>query len=156
MRRTLLLLAAAAGAAAAQPLPTTPRCAQALEALRADEARLPASSATASPALARHTALRRDAARACLGGGGSNVPPQHAREPLAVPPVGLPRPPAAPPVQPVRPPLPAPNAGAPLVITACDAAGCWTSDGNYLQRAGAGLFGPRGLCSVLGSTVTCP
>ena len=157
----LLLGAATAVPAQAPPALQSPRCSRALEALQANEAALPASgaasSAAARDALARHEGLRREAARECLGGTGRAQPSHSTRAPLVVPPTALPSPPAAPVLPPVRPPVQQPpNAGAPLVITGCDAAGCWTSDGGYLQRSGGTLFGPRGLCSVLGRTVTCP
>lgn len=163
MRTALLLtLLLCAGAAHAQPAetPRSPRCTQALAALDAQEAQLPASGA--SPALLeRHAALRREAARACLGGTGTSPPPQSARPPVVVPPAGVPQLPPAPPLPaprvPAPRPMPPPSAGAaPPLVTSCDAGGCWTSTGQYLQRAGAGLFGPRGLCSVHGRTVNCP
>jgi hypothetical protein len=57
--------------------------------------------------------------------------------------------PVAPPGQanPVRPP-----AG----IAACDATGCWTSDGRRLQRTGPVLLGPRGFCTLNGTLLSCP
>lgn len=57
--------------------------------------------------------------------------------------------PVAPPGQanPVRPP-----AG----IAACDATGCWTSDGRRLQRTGPVLLGPRGFCTLNGTLLACP
>lgn len=159
-----LLLVVLCGAAAAQPHdpPQSPACRQALDALQAHEARMPrqapAAGTASREALARHATLRRQAARACLGGSGNTPPlPQSPRAPVVVPPVGVPLPPAAPAVLPPRPPArPEPATGGPLTITRCDAAGCWTSDGAYMPRAGAQLFGPRGLCSVQGSTVHCP
>lgn len=162
MSRALILLAAAAcgGLAAAQsadPL-QSPTCTRALEALRAHEAELPASGAAPRAVLDRHAALKKQAARACLGGrGDAPPPPRSLRAPVVVPPAGVQVPPPAPAVQPSRPSaLPPRQTGAPLIVTRCEAAGCWTSDGAYMPRAGAHLFGPRGLCSVQGNTVHCP
>lgn len=160
---TLLVLAAgvaasAASAPAGDPM-QSPRCTRALEALRAHEAQLPASAAQgASSALARAAALRRAAQRECLGGPGAVPPPQMHREPVRVPPVSgaAPVPPGLP-LRPAPAPTAAPAPAAPATfVTACDAGGCWTSDGSYLSRVGGSLFGPRGLCSVVGSTVSCP
>lgn len=156
-----LLLLAAGAAAQPQDALQTPACRRALDALQAHEAQLPVQGSASSPAtrdaLARHAGLRRQAARACLGGSGTEPPPQRLRAPVVVPPAGVPLPPAAPAVPPARPPaLPVPPPGGPLVITRCEAAGCWASDGAYMPRAGAHLFGPRGLCSVQGATVHCP
>ncbi|MCW5666793.1 MAG: hypothetical protein KIT35_23415 [Piscinibacter sp.] len=100
---SLLVLAAAASAPAGTP-PLSPRCERALEALRVHEAQLPASGAAGSAAaLAKAAALRRNAARECLGGPGAVPPPQMHREPLRVPPVAAPASAAA-----VRPARPAP------------------------------------------------
>ena len=108
-------------------------------------------------------ARRKAAARSCLGGPVDSLPPpprQTARSPLstspgtAAPEFKAPLPPAA------SPPLPAPPPGAPrappVVITACDASGCLASDGTRLQRAGPNLLGPRGLCAVHGTLLSCP
>lgn len=155
-------VAASAASAPAGDAMQSPRCTRALEALRAHEAQLPASAAqAASSALARAAALRRAAARECLGGPGFVPPPQMHREPVRVPPVA---PPAsgAPPARPVsalpppRGPAIAPAAPPAVFVTSCDAGGCWASDGSYLSRVGGQLFGPRGLCSVTGVSVSCP
>ncbi|WP_295638039.1 hypothetical protein [uncultured Methylibium sp.] len=57
-------------------------------------------------------------------------------------------------------PVPAPSAIAPppspLVVTGCDATGCWASDGSRLQRLGPDLVGPRGTCTVQGAVLACP
>ena len=79
------------------------------------------------------------------------VPP-----PVSVAPVGQPAPARMPPLLP-PPPVPPPRMAAPPMVTTCDATGCLTSDGARLPRAGAGLVGPRGLCSgVPGVPLQCP
>ena len=44
----------------------------------------------------------------------------------------------------------------PRFITTCDAIGCWADDGSRLDRVGPDLRGPRGLCTVQGTLLTCP
>jgi hypothetical protein len=149
-RALLLVLLALAGAgvqAQQRPLADDPGCRAALTALDARTAqRAP------KPELEVH---RRRAAAACLGGNAAASPPAaRVRTPQAVAPV-VPRPVAVP------APLPAPPAKTPrsplLTLGACDATGCWASDGTRLSRAGANqLLGPRGLCSVQGSLIHCP
>jgi len=98
---------------------------------------------------------RREAARACLGGSeetrqrsGAPQPPQ------AVPPVAAwPQRPAAPSVPAPLPALPIPR---PTVITTCDPAGCWDSQGRRLNQMGPLLVGPHGVCTIHGALVTCP
>ena len=70
--------------------------------------------------------------------------------PLAVQPIkpATPAVPAAP-----LPPVAIPRAS---VITACDAGGCWDSDGARLQRSGPNLMGPRGPCTPHGTLFNCP
>jgi hypothetical protein len=41
-------------------------------------------------------------------------------------------------------------------LNACDATGCWASDGTRLLRAGPNLIGPRGICTTSGPFVQCP
>ncbi len=125
-------------------------CRRALEAMQAEEERAMSASAPA----ARLATRRRDAARACLGAAPAPQPPRASvRAPVrvdspAASTVGVPRP----------APLPAPASlpRAPLVVTACDATGCWASDGSRLQRLGADLVGPRGPCTVQGAVLNCP
>lgn len=65
--------------------------------------------------------------------------------------------PAAPRATPTAVPAPAPRpAPPPLTISACDATGCWASDGTRLQRAGPNLLGPTGVCTTSGPFVQCP
>jgi hypothetical protein len=167
MHRRLLALAIALTASAASAergdALGSLECRQALEALQAREAALPAAPETRAqggvrqgPAPdARWLALRRAAARACLGG--RDEAPMRAQRatvaPIVVPPVvvATPAPPRA------RPTMPPPKAVEPVtVITACDAVGCWASDGSRLLRIGPNLQGPRGLCSVQGGVLHCP
>ncbi len=155
-------------------------CHQALQALQAGEERLrraraalPSApgSAALSPeqrnALAR---LQRAAARDCLGSdagpgaaassppaGAGSAPPQRNG---AAPVQPRTRPSSSPGmVAPAGPPAP-PRAAVPQpplnTITACDAAGCWASDGTRLNRMGSGLLGPRGLCTQQGAVLSCP
>lgn len=137
-------------------------CRHALEMLQAQEAFLIASRRASE---ARPTApgssidgLRRNAARACLGGTGDPPPPkQIALPPISVSPIVVSRP---------TPPLPAPSVQAPppprrveplVFVSACDADGCWASDGTRWIRSGDHLIGPRGLCSgTQGTPLICP
>lgn len=106
-----------------------------------------------SPGTAEVEALRQQATRACLGGGGdARRPAPTARVPLVVPPPVV----TAEPAQPVPPASPAPAIERPPVVTSCDPAGCWDSNGTRLNRAGPQLIGPRGVCTTVGTTVHCP
>jgi hypothetical protein len=189
-----LLVALQAGwplaAQAADPLHSS-SCSQAMAALRTEEDRdlaarpaaheasgvaaRPASAAKGHEPSARVQALRRDAARACLGGPDDPLIPHRYVAPPApptppstrgapstaerAPGPGLGSRPAVsvtpvPPTVPAAPPVRQP--ALPPVITACDAAGCWSSDGAWMQRAGPNLQGPRGLCVVQNGMVMCP
>jgi hypothetical protein len=70
--------------------------------------------------------------------------------------------PIEPPAVPVLPPPQPPAAVAPLastrppVITTCDAAGCWDSEGQRHNQMGPLLVGPRGLCTLQGGLLNCP
>jgi hypothetical protein len=164
LRCCVVAAAAAYGAAApaaADPLRST-ACRDALAALDVHERAIaPAPTSPAAPPDARLLALRRAAARTCLGARGDAPPPRGA----VVPPPGAfaaPPSPVAPPpgpaaqlrIEPVRPPAPT----APSAVTSCDPQGCWTSDGQRLQRHGPGpdLLGPRGVCSRQGTLLHCP
>jgi hypothetical protein len=160
--------ASAAMAQAGDPLRSAD-CRRALDVLQAQEAAaaaLPLSDGQPAGrkrlgANAPLETARRRAAGACLGArADAPVPPlpQHLAQPaIAVAPVAMPRP---------LPPLPLPAAPAvalprkvepPTTVTACDAVACWASDGSRLPRTGAGLVGPRGLCSgVPGALLQCP
>ncbi|HEY2188207.1 MAG TPA: hypothetical protein VGH48_06565 [Caldimonas sp.] len=157
--------ATAASAAASDDPLQAPECQQALAALRDEEV-----AAASAPAAARadwrdvHAvapgldAARRRAAHGCLASR-TDPPPssRFAQPPVVVPPVAvvrqpLPMSPPAPVAIPTRPPSPPPLTS----ITACDASGCWASDGTRLNRVGPTLWGPRGACSVFGAVVHCP
>jgi hypothetical protein len=170
MRRCLLALiaalAASTGAAQEGDRLKSPDCRQALDALQAQEAKL-AAMPQAGPqglrdreAVAQLKTLRRQAARACLGGRGETPPlPQHIdQRPVIVPPVNNNAPaPPAPPQRPAPPAVSMPKPAAPpTVVTICDANGCWASDGSRLDRMGSNLVGPRGVCSLQGVVLQCP
>ena len=161
------LITALAGSAAvaqeADPLKSTD-CRQALDALHALEARAVATPdrQTQGPGhrevLKQLDVVRRQAARACLGGRGDPAPLSSRVAPplVSVPPVA-PRPPAAAPALPAAPTVSLPMQGqAPPMVTACDLNGCWASDGSRLQRFGPNLFGPRGVCILRGAALHCP
>ena len=106
---------------------------------------------------ARLAQARKQAALACLGRAsedrvrsGAQQPAQAVAPPVVAPPparAALPAP--APPA----PPLVIPR---PIAITACDAAGCWDSEGRRLNYMGPLLMGPRGACTVQGALANCP
>jgi len=156
MRLLPLLALAIALHAGAQPAAGSPKpdplksdaCGKALAALQA--ARAPDGDRTP----AQVEVVRREATQACLGGSGdARRPSPTAQAPIVVPPptVALPR--SVPPRE-VTPP--APPIERPPVITACDAGGCWDSDGRRLNRAGPLLIGPGGACVTSGLQVHCP
>ena len=153
---TLVGLACHAMAAESAYAPQSASCRRALAALDAEEA-VAASAPRGTVPLAplRVKALRADAARTCLGAEAEAAPPaQRFSAPLAVPPVVVER---SLPLPPMRAPSSAPVRSAPpKVITACDAMGCWASDGTRVQRIGPILQGPHGVCSVAGSVLQCP
>lgn len=106
-----------------------------------------------APGSAQVEALRQQATRACLGGGGqAQRPSPTAQAPLGVPPPVI----TAKPAQPVPPRPPSPPIESPPVVTSCDLGGCWDSNGARLNRAGPQLIGPRGACTTVGATVYCP
>jgi hypothetical protein len=147
--------------------PGTAACRSALDALQRLEAEAigareaaPAGAAAAPQRLLDQVkALRREAAKACLGGSGDAPPPTASTQPpLSIAPLRADqRLPAA--TRPATVPVPAvtiPRPVAPLSVTNCDANGCWASDGSRLNRIGSSLVGPRGVCSVQGSLLNCP
>lgn len=150
----LFLFACGHGLAQDAGAPGSIACQRALEALGAREA----AAARDRGARAALESARRQAAIACLGGRdtpasaplraaqpSATTAPLPARSPGTTPST------ASPPVSP-----PVPRAAAPVIITACDATGCWASDGTRLQRAGPNLLGPKGLCTTSGSLLQCP
>jgi hypothetical protein len=72
-----------------------------------------------------------------------------AAEPIRLRPTPSLAPSLAPPGTP-PPPAPAP------VITACDAAGCWDSNGAHYSQQGPLLLGPRGPCTREAGLLSCP
>jgi len=151
----LLLAALASGAGAAQErsLLEAPACRRSMDALDAREAAA-ARDRSARTAL---QAAQRQAAAACLGDRDAASAPRRTARPSATvtpprPATPLPTPapsPAAVPMPPVRP-------AAALTVTACDATGCWASDGSRLQRVGPNLLGPGGqTCSTSGTLLHC-
>jgi hypothetical protein len=163
-----LSVALAGSAAVAQVVDTlkSADCHHALESLQAREAAVVAARQPDWQSDGRHQrapdaqleTLRRDAARACLGGSGDAPPPSHrfAQPPIVVPPIAGARL-APPPPLPIGPVGPSPKqVEPPTVVMACDPGGCWASDGSRLNRVGPYLLGPRGLCSVQGTLLHCP
>lgn len=163
-----LIVALVGSAAMAQAVDTlkSADCRRAVESVQAREAAVIAARGAASQSDDRYRrnidpqleTLRRHAARICLGGNGDSLPlPQRsAQRPIVVPSIAISRP-APLPALPTGPKGPSPKRfEPPTVVMACDAVGCWASDGSHLMRVGPNLLGPRGLCSVQGSVLTCP
>ena len=154
-RHAIVLAALACAAAQAQQsvadLMKTPECLEA----RTD---LEAALSPGGP-LHRLAAAREQAGLKCLGQRppplpeGRFVPPPEPVAPirlrpaqaLAVPPTTTPAVPL-PPVANPRPP----------VITSCDAAGCWDSDGRRYHQQGPALLGPSGVCTLQAGLLNCP
>ncbi|HET9643103.1 MAG TPA: hypothetical protein VFP68_07070 [Burkholderiaceae bacterium] len=164
MRQHLLAIALALGGSAAHPQSVdplqSPECRRAMEGLRTEEAAAEseADGQTREALRKRLQAPRRAAALACLGGRPDPpLPPQRmAQPPASVTLVPVPSA-AAPAARPSTPPPAIPRpAPPPPMVTACDATGCWASDGTRLQRAGPLLLGPRGPCNVQGVALHCP
>ncbi|MDP3759445.1 MAG: hypothetical protein Q8R01_02870 [Ramlibacter sp.] len=101
---------------------------------------------------------RRHAADACLGRSDDNRVRSGAPQPAqAVRPPVTTATPSAPSLPSASPPPPPPLAiPRPTVITTCDPAGCWDSEGRRLNNMGPLLMGPRGPCTVQGGVATCP
>jgi hypothetical protein len=99
---------------------------------------------------------RRAVADICLGkASGTRQRSGAPQPPQAVPPAVFSAPRAAPLPQVAPPPGPVPGER-PTVITACDPAGCWDSEGRRLNQTGPFLIGPGGVCNSQGGLVTCP
>jgi hypothetical protein len=157
----LALTAVMQSAMAADSGPSSGPCTRALAALQAREAELAGAQAAERRSRvttdARWQMLRKQAARACLGGEDAAAPlPQSARPPIAVQPVtpptaatALPRTPSPTPAAPAIVPRPS------SIVTSCDANGCWTSDGARLPRVGRDPVHPTARCSVQGQLVMC-
>jgi hypothetical protein len=131
----------------------SPECKAALDAL---EQRVQEKTEGAARAL-RVASARRFAADACLGRSEGNPvrsgapdPPYVVRPPTITAAPPSPSPPAA------AAPSPSLSIPRPIVITTCDPAGCWDSEGRRLNNMGPLLMGPRGPCSVQGGLASCP
>jgi hypothetical protein len=159
----LALLPTWADATGSEPMESA-TCRRALDSLEARENALIASRrgpARPEPAaLASIEALRRQAARACLGNPGLTAAPKlPGASPAAAPPAAR----AARARKPAPAPSPTPAArvpkrrGVPVLISSCDADSCVASDGTRLVRAGAKLIGPWGICrGAPGEPLRCP
>jgi len=160
MRRqlTFSILALVAGSALAQGIDPlkAPACVQALDALQAQETTLrsaqrPQGARAGAAELARLEPYRKRVAGECLGKEDPALA-RAPRAPVAVSPVTLP--PSAIPAAPAA--LPPPVALPPLrTVTQCDPSGCWTSDGQRLNRLGPLLVGPPGACTVQSGVLSC-
>ncbi|WP_233374972.1 hypothetical protein [Pelomonas cellulosilytica] len=149
--------------ACAQELPRSPECRQALQALDEAEAVLADAGAASVPMGERQRQVasrlqpqRERVARACLGGLQSGPSPsQHT---LVLPPPAWPEAPVARGVvrPPVVPDVPLPRYEPPVLVTHCNVATCFTSDGRTVTRVGPTVVGPRGACTVQGVFLSCP
>lgn len=167
MRRTwppvlVLLVVSGSGLAEGGASLDTPACRKALDALDAREAAAARERSPATRALLE--VARRQAATACLRGAdapAASAPPRSPAQAgvVAVPSAAASAASSVATRMPITAPAPAPvvRPAPPVTLGACDATGCWTSDGTRLQRAGPDLLlGPRGICTVSGAVVQCP
>ncbi len=161
VNRVVFVLALSCSACTAWAVDADPQsnaCRKALAALDARESELArAARADAPPRVptdARWQALRRQAARECLGreGAASAPLPHSAPPPIAVPPVAVPAAPTEPPQRRTPPP---PGYRPPVTVMSCDPLGCWTSDGARLPHTGRNPLDARVRCSVQGQLVIC-
>jgi hypothetical protein len=53
-------------------------------------------------------------------------------------------------------PTPPPAIPRPPVLTACDASGCWDSNGTRYNQQGPVLLGPKGVCTLQAGALNCP
>jgi len=115
-----------------------------------------AEDAGKPPSVAAIRAAQQQAALACLGASALTQPKRagQLQPPTSVPPVSG---------QQRTAPVPGPTAGIPvhaptgvLLVTNCDALGCWASDGSRLTGSGPLLMGIKGTCTVSGSVLNCP
>ena len=112
----------------------------------------------------RLAAVREQAALKCFGV--KPAPPPEGRFvplPTAVEPIRLRPEPAlrgspsgvAPPAAPAAP-LSSVSFPRPPVVTSCDPAGCWDSNGARYNQQGPVLMGPQGACTLQGGLLNCP
>jgi hypothetical protein len=161
-RQTLVAFAigiATALASHAMAAPPDPLQSAECTAARADlEAALAEPTPTRRDHPDRLALARKQAAAQCLGR--TSGPAQRSGAPD--PPIAVPAPvidvprsaQARPPLAP--PPQPAIATPRTAVITTCDPAGCWDSNGQRLNSAGPLLLGPHGVCSAQAGQVSCP
>jgi hypothetical protein len=158
MSRVLALSIAASVVLAAHAQPTdrldSPDCRSARNEL---EAALDDPAMGRAERAQRLAAARKNVLAICLGP--ASAQPQRAGAPERV--IAVPAPIiSAPPAHPVAPaataPLPPLAVPRPAVITTCDPAGCWDSEGRRLNNLGPMLVGPRGLCNPQGGIANCP
>ena len=152
----LLLAAGAALAASAEPADRldSPECKAARGEL---EATLDDPGIGRNERAQRLAAVRKKVLSICLGP--ASAQPQRAGAPqpaLAVPAPIISAPPLYPTVRATPAPLPPVEVPRPAVITTCDAAGCWDSEGRRLNQLGPMLVGPRGPCTLQGGIANCP
>ena len=153
--RVLAVLALAASAALAAP-EADPLKSDACQAALATMEQVVAEKATPGKP-ARVAAAREEAAGACLGRSQGRRARSGAPDPVqGVPPPVIARPAATPAVPAIAVPAPAQGIPRPTVITTCDPAGCWDSDGRRLNNMGPLLMSPRGPCTVQGAIANCP
>jgi hypothetical protein len=148
-----LMISAQGHAVPVDPL-RSPECAAARAQL-GDALDEPVSQRRAHPEqLAR---ARKGVIERCLGHMTGNPQRTGAPDPpIAVPAPVVDAPRTAPPQLPgaaAPPALVTPRAS---VITACDPAGCWDSNGQRLNNLGPVLLGPHGVCVAQAGQVTCP
>jgi hypothetical protein len=166
VNRLVVVLFVSCGASTAGAVDADPQsnaCQRALAALQAREGEVAAAArsdaAPRTPTDARWQALRREAARACLGREGAASAPaaQSARPPIAVPPVVVPPAPAETVQRRSPAPLPpvTPGTRPPVTVMSCDPLGCWTSNGARLPHTGRDPLDPRVRCTVQGQIVVC-
>ena len=158
---TCRYLAALALAAFAAPA----FCAQEVDPLKSDACKAALTvmeRAIAQPAsrvkAARVAAAREEASVACLGRSQGRATRSGAPETVqAVPAPVIAGPATSPAAAPaVVPPQSALAIQRPTVITICDPAGCWDSEGRRLNNIGPLLMSPSGPCTVQGGVAHCP
>jgi hypothetical protein len=154
----LLVAVATQGVAPAQAPATdplsSPECAAAREEL---ERALNEPAARRQSGPERLARARARAARICLGREDGQRERSGAPEPAqAVPPPRITAAPAIPPPRIAAPPEPPPAIPRAAVVTTCDPAGCWDSEGRRLNNMGPLLMGPRGLCTLQSGVLNCP
>ena len=133
---------------AADPL-KSPECGQAVQ-------QLEAARANTAPGNAGVEALRRQAARTCLGTAAPPARPGRVLQaPVVVPPPVVQLGPPPRPASPSPPPAPV-RIDRPATVTGCDPGGCWVDDGTRLRHVAPNVVGPNGPCALVAGVVRCP